>query len=198
MMLRDGDLRSQNDNSKEYRERRSKQTEKLLKRALSYINESDKDFSQKNISITMGILADEDDIRLNAVIQSSAISKNNHYQAIISAYKDNNNIIENKKKSNLTEGDLAFELHKCKTLLAQKTDEVIILEDIIKKEGIETNDNLITIEKEDFDYKNLLKQAYSLMIEDGLVFLNNEKLVLENDSSYVIANKKLLFEIGLL
>ena len=197
-MLRDGDLRSQNDNSKEYRERRSKQTEKLLKRALSYINESDKDFSQKNISITMGILADEDDIRLNAVIQSSAISKNNHYQAIISAYKDNNNIIENKKKSNLTEGDLAFELHKCKTLLAQKTDEVIILEDIIKKEGIETNDNLITIEKEDFDYKNLLKQAYSLMIEDGLVFLNNEKLVLENDSSYVIANKKLLFEIGLL
>jgi hypothetical protein len=197
-MVKNGDLRSQNDNSREYRESRSKQTEKLLKRALSYIHESDKNFSQKNICITMDILAEEEDIRLNAVIKPSAISKNNHYKAIISAYKNNNNIIENKKKSNLTEVDLAFELHKCKTFLAQKTDEVIILEDILRKEGIETSDNFITIEKEDFDYKNLLKQAYSLMIDDGLAFLKDENLVLENDITKVIANKKLLLEIGLL
>lgn len=197
-MVKNSDLRSQNDNSREYRERHSKQTEKLLKRALSYIYETNKNFSQKNICITMGILAQEEDIRLNAVIKSSAISKNNNYKAIISAYKNNNNIIENKKKSNLIEGDLAFELHKCKTFLAQKTDEVIILEDILRKEGIETSDNFITIEKEDFDYKNLLKQAYSLMIDDGLAFLKDENLVLENDITKVIANKKLLLEIELL
>jgi len=196
-MIKNGDLRSQNDNSKEYRERHSRQTEKLLKRALSYINDSDKDFSQKNICATMGILAEEEDIRLNAVIKPSAISKNNHYKAIISAYKKNNNIVEN-KTSNLTEGDIAFELHKCKTLLAKKTDEVIILKDIINKEGIETNDNLITMEKEDFDYKNLLKQSYDIMINDGLAFILDDNLVLENDTSKVIVNKKLLFEIGLL
>jgi len=197
--MQKNDLRSQNDNSRAYREQRLKQTEELLKKSLSYIYDSDKNFSHKNICTVMQILATAEDKELNAVISSSAISKNQHYKQIIETYKIQNDIFKQKqKKLHLTEGDLAFELHKCKTILAQKSDEVKILKHIIEKEKIEVNSQNIEIKEHNFDYKYLLKQAYILMLNDGIVYLNNiGDLVMETDSSRVMATKNLLEELGI-
>jgi len=198
-MQEKNDLRSQNDNSREYREKKSKQTEKLLEKSLLYIYESDKNFSHKNICTVMQILATAEDKELNAVVSPSAISKNQHYKQIIETYKIQNEIFKEKqKKLHLTEGDLAFELHKCKTILAQKSNEVKILKHIIEKEKIEMNSNRIEIKKHDFDYKNLLYRAYELMINDGVAFIYNGNLVLEADKATMIANNQLLQNLGLI
>jgi len=198
-MQKKDDLRSQNDNSREYREKRLKQTEELLKKALRYIYESDKNFSHKNICTIMKVLATEEDNKLNATISPSAISKNQHYRQIIETYKIQNNIFKDKqKKLHLSEGDLAFELHKCKTILAQKSDEVKILRHIIEKEKIEATNDIIEIKKYDFDYKNLLYEAYKIMLNDGLALLYDNNLVFEVDKKKIIANKQLLEKIGLI
>lgn len=194
-MKKNGDLRSQNDNSKEYREKKAKQTESLLKKALAYINDSDKNFSHKNICGVMVSLADEEDRKLKAAISPSAISKNLHLKNIIEIYKTQNDILKQKqKKYHLSEGDMAFELHKCKTLLAQKSDEVKMLKDIIDREKITVENSVIGIKNEDFDYKVLLKEAYRIMKEEHVAFLMDENLVREVDQS-LIANKKLLAEM---
>jgi len=198
-MKKNNDLRSENDNSREYREKRIKQTEALLKKALQFIYSSDKNFSHKNICVVMSTLATDEDKSLNAVISASAISKNNHYKQIIETYKIQNNILKEKKKSlHLTEGDLAFELHKCKTLLAQKSEEVKILKYIIDKEQIEIGRNTIKVEKHSFDYKSLLRQAYDYMMRDGLVFIDkiSGDMIAEVDTKTIIANKMLLEDLG--
>lgn len=198
IMVKDGDLRSQNDNSREYREKRKKQTESLLKRALSYVKETDKNFSHKNICDVMLILADEEDKKLKAAISPSAISKNQSLKNIIEIYKTQNDILKEKqKKYHLSEGDIAFELHKCKTLLAQKNDELKILKDIIQKEQISVENSVIKIKDEEFDYKFLLKVAYELMIKEQVAYMKDKKLLLEIDHS-TIADEKLLNELGLL
>lgn len=199
-MKKNNDLRSQNDNSKEYREKRLKKTEELLRGALHFIYESDKNFSHKNICIIMNTLATEEDKNLKAIISPSAISKNVHYKQIIESYKIQNNIFKNKEKKNhLSEGDLAFELHKCKTLLVQKTDEVKILKHIIEKEQISETTNIIEIKTHDFDYKNLLKEAYEYMLKDGSVYIDmeNRSLVSESNTKRPIATRNLLESIGL-
>ena len=197
-MQEKNDLRSQNDNSREYREKKSKQTEKLLKKSLLYIYESDKNFSHKNICTVMQILATAEDKELNAVVSPSAISKNQHYKQIIETYKIQNEIFKEKqKKLHLTEGDLAFELHKCKTILAQKSDEVKILEHIIEKGKFEIKEETISIGKESFDYKYLLKEAYHLILKDGFAFINGHgDMVLEEDPMKVVATKNLLDELS--
>jgi len=197
-MKKNGDLRSQNDNSKEYREQRAKQVESLLKRVLSYINDSDKNFSHKNICEVMSILSSEEDRKLKAAISPSAISKNLHLKNLIEVYKAQNNILEQKQKQyHLSEGDIAFELHKCKTILAQKSDEVKLLKNVIDKEQILVDNQVVKIKNEDFDYKYLLKKAYEIMTKEQVAFMSAENLILELDHS-VIANKKLLTELGLL
>lgn len=184
------DLRSQNDNSKKYREKRLEQTRQLLKKALSYINSSDKNFSHKNICKSMEILATEDDKKLRATISPSAISKNKSFKQIIETYKIQNDILKEKQNNNkLSEGDLAFELHKCKTHLAQKNDEVLILADIIKREDI-------NIKKEEFDYKFLLKEAIELMILEDVLYKNKWELIVEKDGK-VFVNKQLLDDLGI-
>jgi len=198
-MKKNTDLRSENDNSKEYREKRVKQTEALLKKALQFIYGSDKNFSYKNICIVMESLATEEDKVLNADISPSAISKNKLYKQIIEIYKIQNNILKTKRTNlHLSEGDLSFELHKCKTLLAQKSEEVKILKHIIEKEKIEVTSNTIQIEKHSFNYKSLLRQAYDYMIKDGLVFIDHISgdMVAEEDIKTVIANKILLEDLG--
>ncbi len=197
-MVKNGDLRSQNDNSREYRERRTKQTENLLKKALSYVNSSDKNFSHKNICDVMLTLSTEEDKKLKAAISPSAISKNIHLKSLIETYKIQNDILKSKqKKYHLSEGDMAFELHKCKTLLARKSDEVKILQDIINKEHIEIDNSTISIKDEEYDYKYLLKIAYDIMLKEDVAFISNGNLVLEINKT-VIADKKLLTEMGLL
>lgn len=197
--MQKNDLRSQNDNSKEYREQRLKQTEELLKKALLFIYESDKNFSHKNICSIMKALATEEDNKLNAVISPSAISKNQNYKQIIETYKIQNDIFKEKqKKLHLSEGDLAFELHKCKTILAQKSDEVKILKHIIEKEKIEMNDEIINIHEKGFDYKNLLKEVYQIVLKDGLACVNNDgNMVLEDEQKKIIATKNLLDELSI-
>lgn len=198
-MQKKNDLRSQNDNSKEYREKRLKQTKALLKKSLLYIHESDKNFSHKNICTVMQLLATDEDKALHAVISPSAISKNQHYKQIIETYKIQNDIFKQKQnKLHLTEGDLAFELHKCKTILAQKTDEVKILKHIIEKEKLDIKQESISINEQSFDYKNLLKIAYKLMLKDGLTFVDEGgNMVLEYDQKKIIATKKLLDELDI-
>lgn len=197
-MQEKNDLRSQNDNSREYREKKSKQTEELLKKSLLYIYESDKNFSHKNICTVMQILATAEDKELNAVVSPSAISKNQYYKQIIETYKIQNEIFKEKqKKLHLTEGDLAFELHKCKTILAQKSDEVKILKHIIEKGKFEIKEETISIGKESFDYKYLLKEAYHLILKDGFAFINGHgDMVLEDDPMQVVATKNLLDELS--
>ena len=198
-MQKKDDLRSQNDNSREYREKRLKQTEELLKKALLYIYESDKNFSHKNICIVMQLLATDKDNELNAVISPSAISKNQQYKQIIETYKIQNDIFKEKqKKLHLSEGDLAFELHKCKTILAQKSDEVKILRHIIEKEKIEVTNNVIEIKEHNFDYKNLLREAYKMMLSDGMSYIDEKSgnMILEENTIRVIASKLLLIELG--
>jgi len=199
-MQKKEDLRSKNDNSKAYREKRLIRTEELLKKALLYIYESDKIFSHKNICTIMKVLATEEDNKLNAIISPSAISKNQHYKQIIETYKIQNDIFKEKqKKLHMSEGDLAFELHKCKTILAQKSDEVKILKHIIEKEKIEVSSNMIEIKKYDFDYKNLLREAYKIMNKDGLSYIDEKSgdMILEGNTRSLIASKVLLIDLGL-
>ncbi len=192
------DLRSNNDNSKVYREMRLDQTRQLLKKALSYINSSDKNFSYKNICKSMEILATEDDKKLRATISASAISKNKSFRQIIETYKIQNDIFKAKQNNNkLSEGDLAFELHKCKTLFAQKSDEVLILTDIIKKEDINPQNCQIDVKKEEFDYKYLLKEAIKLMILEDVLYRHDGEMIVEKNGK-LFANKQLIDDLEMI
>lgn len=193
------DLRSQNDNSKEWREKRAHLTETLLRKALAFINDSNKIFSNKHVCEMMAALASDEDRSFKAVITPSAISKNHRWKNIIQTYEmQNAALISKQKKSKLSEGDLAFELHKCKTLLAQKGDQVKELEAIIKKEGIEPEQSSVIDIGSSYDYKHLLRDAYLAMIEDGFVINYNDTLVLEMDKSQILATKELLLDLGLI
>lgn len=194
------DLRSQNDNSREWRDKRAELTEALLRKALSFINESDKKFTNKHVCEMMAVLASDEDRTFKAVISPSAISKNNRWKSIIQTYEMQSAALKAKqKKSKLSEGDMAFELHKCKTLLAQKSDQVKELDAIIKKEGIDTKQSYSVVEiGASFDYKHLLRDAYSAMIDDGFVIRHNDALVLEMDKTQTLATKELLLDLGLI
>jgi len=198
-MQKKDDLRSQNDNSREYREKRSKQTEELLKKSLHYIYESDKNFSYKNICVTMGNLAEEKDKKVNAVISPSAISKNKHYKQIIATHKIQNNIFKEKQnKLNLSEGDLAFELHKCKTILAQKYDEVKIFKKIFDNENINMKNRSLNIEIHKFDFKSLLVDAYRYLIKDGAAYIDDESENMITETGSLMATRDLLKELGII
>lgn len=194
------DGRSRNDNSKEWREKRAKATEQLLRKALAFIHNADKNFSYKNVCNIMDKPATNEDRLIKAVITPTAISKSAHWKSLIQQHQLHSDSQKLKQKtSQFSTGDMAFELHKCKTLLAQKSDQVRQLEAIIKKEQIDVNRTFLNVTvNESFDYKNLLKSAYIAMINDGFVMLDNGNLVLEMSPSNILATKELLADLGLI
>lgn len=192
------DLRSQNDNSKEYRAKREKQRDKLLERALENILTSDRDFRFSNICKVMNILAIDEDRALNANIKQSAISKNKTLKNKIKAFQTRNKVVpKTLNKNKLTEGDLAFELHKCKTFLAEKTDEVNLLKRIIEAENLSEGQDKLIQKTPEYDYKFLTKKLCELMLKDGMMYIHNGSAYLELESNVEFLNETIVKNLGL-
>jgi hypothetical protein len=202
MAINANDLRSTNDNSKEWRDKRLQLTENLLRSALKYIHTSDKDFSQKNVSKVMKLLANDEQKKYKAPISPSAISKSPYWKNIIQSYVLQNELIKEKKSQKYSQGDLALEIHKCKTLLSIAKNENKIFRSQLEKLGTSTDTiNMSTVnitQSSNFDYHFLLKEAYKQMIKDGIMFINSEgNMVLEEDIKRIFATKDLLQDLGI-
>lgn len=192
------DLRSLNDNTKEYRAKREKLRDQLLERSLEYILTSDRDFRASNVAKVMTNLATEEDKSFKANIKPSAISKNTKLKRRIEVFQNQNSIVPKKLQDGvMTEGDLAFELHKCKTKLAEKIDENKMLQQIINEENLsKTPDNLI-VKKSEFDYKFLSKKLCEYMLKDGLMYVHNGSAYLETESHVEFLDSYLVEQLGL-
>lgn len=202
MAINTNDLRSNNDNSKKWRDKRLQLTENLLRSALKYIHTSDKDFSQKNVSQVMELLANDEQKKYKAPISPSAISKSLYWKNIINSYVSQNELIKEKMSQKYSQGDLALEIHKCKTLLSIAKNENKIFKSQLEKLGKSTDTiNMSTInitQSSNFDYHFLLKEAYQAMIQDGLMFINSEgNMVFEGDVKRIFATKDLLQDLGI-
>lgn len=202
MAINTNDLRSNNDNSKEWRDKRLQLTENLVRSALKYIHTSDKNFSHKNICQMMKLLANDEQKKYKAPISPSAISKSPYWKNIIQSYVLQNELIKEKKSQKYSQGDLALEMHKCKTLLSIAKNENKIFRSQLEKLGTSTDViNMASIniaQSSNFDYYFLLKEAYQEMIQDGLMFINSEgNMVSEGNVKRIFATKDLLQDLGL-
>ena len=92
------DLRSENDNLKEWRNKKKSLTEQLLSRAIQELQSLNAKINQKNVCEMMEKLSTSKDKEYDAVITPSAISKNEVYKNMILEANKNTELKNNKNK----------------------------------------------------------------------------------------------------
>ena len=106
------DLRSENDNLKEWRNKKKALTEQLLARAIQELQNLNAKINQKNVCEMMEKLSTSKDKEYDAVITPSAISKNEVYKNMILEANENSEFKNSKNKKYNTDGDKQFEVFK--------------------------------------------------------------------------------------
>lgn len=182
------DLRSKNDNLEEWRDKKSQITEALLKKAIEHLYNSNEKINQKNVSIIMNEIATDEEKNYGANISPSAISKNENYKLLIFEAQEKQNIQKSKLSSISKDTQNNLEIHKLKTIIAQKEARIKEYESIIQRANID----VISLKniKEDFDYKIILQEFISLSLKEGIIYKDkNENLVREIDNRIILSKK---------
>ncbi len=182
------DLRSKNNNLKEWKKKKNKITEVLLERAIGNLKETNTRINQKNVSIMMKKIATNEEKDYKATISSSGISKNEIYKTIVFKAGKNQEL-ENKGKDAFSdESENRLETHRLKIIIARKESKIKEYESIIKRANINKNIEVLTIET--IDYRNLLLEFISLTLKEGIVYKDEkDNLRTELDNKIVLSKK---------
>ena len=184
------DLRSENDNLKEWRNKKKALTEQLLARAIQELQNLNAKINQKNVCEMMEKLSTSKDKEYDAVITPSAISKNDVYKNMIleaNAKSKFNNIKNEKYK---IDGDKQFEIFKLKTIIAKQEAKNKELEAIIQRANIQNNSSLQIQKANNIDYQSILKDLVNFARQEGIAFLDKDlNLITESEHQVLISSQ---------
>ena len=184
------DLRSENDNLKEWRNKKKALTEQLLARAIQELQNLNAKINQKNVCEMMEKLSTSKDKEYDAVITPSAISKNEVYKNMIleaNAKSKFNNIKNEKYK---IDGDKQFEIFKLKTIIAKQEAKNKELEAIIQRANIQNNSSLQIQKANNIDLQSILKDLVNFARQEGIAFLDKDmNLITESEHQVLISSQ---------
>ena len=184
------DLRSENDNLKEWRNKKKALTEQLLARAIQELQNLNAKINQKNVCEMMEKLSTSKDKEYDAVITPSAISKNDVYKNMIleaNAKSKFNNIKNEKYK---IDGDKQFEIFKLKTIIAKQEAKNKELEAIIQRANIQNNSSLQIQKANNIDFQSILKDLVNFARQEGIAFLDKDmNLITESEHQVLISSQ---------
>ena len=184
------DLRSENDNLKEWRNKKKALTEQLLSRAIQELQSLNAKINQKNVCEMMEKLSTSKDKEYDAVITPSAISKNDVYKNMIleaNAKSKFNNIKNEKYK---IDGDKQFEIFKLKTIISKQEAKNKELEEIIQRANIQNNSSLQIQKANNIDFQSILKDLVNFTRQEGIAFLDKDmNLITESEHQVLISSQ---------
>ncbi len=184
------DLRSENDNLKEWRNKKKSLTEQLIIRAIEELQNLNARINQKNVCEMMGKLATSEDMECDAVITPSAISKNKIYKNMILEANEKSKFNNTKNEKYKVDGDKQFEIFKLKTIIAKQEAKNKELEAIIQRANIQ-NTNSFQIQKIDnIDFQSILKDLVNFTMQEGVTFIDKDmNLITESEHKILISSQ---------
>ena len=184
------DLRSENDNLKEWRNKKKALTEQLLSRAIQELQSLNAKINQKNVCEMMEKLSTSKDKEYDAVITPSAISKNDVYKNMILEANEKSKFNNIKNEKYKIDGDKQFEVFKLKTIIAKQEAKNKELEAIIKRANIQNNSSLQIQKVNNIDFQSILKDLVNFARQEGIAFLDKDlNLITESEHQVLISSQ---------
>ena len=184
------DLRSENDNLKEWRNKKKALTEQLLARAIQELQNLNAKINQKNVCEMMKKLATFEDKEYDAIITPSAISKNEIYKNMILEANEKSKFNKIKNEKYKIDGDKQFEIFKLKTIIAKQEAKNKELEAIIKRANIQNNSFLQIQKANNIDFQSILKDLVNFTRQEGIAFLDKDlNLLTESEHKVLISSQ---------
>jgi hypothetical protein len=184
------DLRSENDNLKEWRNKKKALTEQLLSRAIQELQSLNAKINQKNVCEMMEKLSTSKDKEYDAVITPSAISKNEVYKNMILEANEKSKFNNIKNEKYKIDGDKQFEVFKLKTIIAKQEAKNKELEAIIKRANIQNNSSLQIQKVNNIDFQSILKDLVNFARQEGIAFLDKDmNLITESEHQVLISSQ---------
>ena len=184
------DLRSENDNLKEWRNKKKALTEQLILRAIQELQNLNAKINQKNVCEMMEKLSTSKDKEYDAIITPSAISKNEIYKNMILEANEKSKFNNIKNEKYKIDGDKQFEVFKLKTIIAKQEAKNKELEAIIKRANIQNNNSFQIQKNNNIDFQNILKDLINFTRQEGIVFLDKDmNLITESEHKILISSR---------
>lgn len=184
------DLRSENDNLKEWRNKKKALTEQLLSRAIQELQSLNAKINQKNVCEMMEKLSTSKDKEYDAVITPSAISKNDVYKNMILEANEKSKFNNIKNEKYKIDGDKQFEIFKLKTIIAKQEAKNKELEAIIQRANIQNNSSLQIQKVNNIDFQSILKDLVNFARQEGIAFLDKDlNLITESKHQVLISSQ---------
>lgn len=191
------DLRSDNDNLKEWRLEKAALTEKLLSKALDELISIKAVITQKSVCEIMEKIASKEDREYKAIISPSAISKNDIYKNMCFRAKEKVKRLEDRKQDYKIDGDKQLEIFQLKTIIAKKEVKIKELESIIDSANIRNNiinsdsrlDNQYKVNESSI--KKLLYEVIQLSLNNVFLYKDSSGNLLNEYTNQVILTKEL-------
>ena len=184
------DLRSENDNLKEWRNKKKALTEQLLARAIQELQNLNAKINQKNVCEMMEKLSTSKDKEYDAVITPSAISKNEVYKNMILEANEKSKFNNIKNEKYKIDGDKQFEIFKLKTIIAKQEAKNKELEAIIQRANIQNNSSLQIQKANNIDFQSILKDLVNFARQEGIAFLDKDlNLITESEHQVLISSQ---------
>jgi hypothetical protein len=184
------DLRSENDNLKEWRNKKKSLTEQLLARAIQELQSLNAKINQKNVCEMMEKLSTSKDKEYDAVITPSAISKNEIYKNMILEANEKSKFNNIKNEKYKIDGDKQFEIFKLKTIIAKQEAKNKELEAIIQRANIQNNSSLQIQKANNIDFQSILKDLVNFARQEGIAFLDKDlNLITESKHQVLISSQ---------
>ena len=184
------DLRSENDNLKEWRNKKKALTEQLLARAIQELQNLNAKINQKNVCEMMEKLSTSKDKEYDAVITPSAISKNDVYKNMILEANEKSKFNNIKNEKYKIDGDKQFEIFKLKTIIAKQEAKNKELEAIIQRANIQNNSSLQIQKVNNIDFQSILKDLVNFARQEGIAFLDKDlNLITESKHQVLISSQ---------
>lgn len=184
------DLRSENDNLKEWRNKKKSLTEQLLARAIQELQSLNAKINQKNVCEMMEKLSTSKDKEYDAVITPSAISKNEIYKNTILEANEKSKFNNIKNEKYKIDGDKQFEIFKLKTIIAKQEAKNKELEAIIQRANIQNNSFLQIQKANNIDFQSILKDLVNFTRQEGIAFLDKDmNLITESEHQVLISSQ---------
>ncbi|MGE4444697.1 MAG: hypothetical protein AB7E37_07010 [Candidatus Altimarinota bacterium] len=184
------DLRSENDNLKEWRNKKKALTEQLLAKAIQELQNLNAKINQKNVCEMMEKLSTSEDKEYDAVITPSAISKNDVYKNMILEANEKSKFNNIKNEKYKIDGDKQFEIFKLKTIIAKQEAKNKELEAIIKRANIQNNSSLQIQKANNIDFQSILKDLVNFTRQEGIAFLDKDmNLITESEHQVLISSQ---------
>ena len=184
------DLRSENDNLKEWRNKKKFLTEQLLTRAIEELQSLNAKINQKNVCEMMGKLATFEDKEYDAIITPSAISKNEIYKNMILEANEKSKFNNIKNEKYKVDGDKQFEIFKLKTIIAKQEAKNKELEAIIQRANIQHNNSFEIRKDNNVDFQSILKDLVNFTRQEGIALLDKDmNLITEYKHKMLISSQ---------